>query len=310
MRIVFMGTPEFATPSLRALVDADLAPIAVYTQPDRPAGRGRQLVSSPVKRAALALGIPIYQPASLRPIDAVEQLASLMPDLIIVAAFGQILRPNVISIPVHGILNVHASLLPRWRGAAPIPAAILAGDQETGVTIMQIDPGLDTGPMLSKAALPIAPDDTTGTLTAKLADLGASLLVRTVPRWTSGEIVPEPQDQTQATLAERIKPNDATIDWSQSADTIARRVRAYQPWPGAQSQLFGKRLIILEADAGPSLAGRPGELQLEGRSGLTVVTGDGSLRLRRLQLEGGKALDVAAFRAGRRDLAGVRLQNP
>lgn len=310
MRIVFMGTPEFAVPTLRALAATGNELVAVYTQPDRPAGRGRQLRPSPVKLAALELGLPVVQPASLRPAEEVERLAALAPDVIVVAAYGQILRPNVISIPPHGILNVHASLLPRWRGAAPIPAAILAGDAETGVTIMLIDPGLDTGPILAKRAIPIAEDDTTGSLTAKLATLGADLLVRTLPDWVAGRIVPEPQDDSLATVAPRIQPDDAIIDWRKPAERLAREVRAYQPWPGARTTLHGRQLTILAATPIEGAATPPGAVVLEGRSGLAVATGDGLLRLLRVQLEGGKPLDAASFRAGRRDLAGAVLQPP
>lgn len=310
MRIVFMGTPEFAVPTLRALAATGNELVAVYTQPDRPAGRGRQLRPSPVKLAALELGLPVVQPASLRPAEEVERLAALAPDVIVVAAYGQILRPNVISIPPHGILNVHASLLPRWRGAAPIPAAILAGDAETGVTIMLIDPGLDTGPILAKRAIPIAEDDTTGSLTAKLATLGADLLVRTLPDWVAGRIVPEPQDDSLATVAPRIQPDDAIIDWRKPAERLAREVRAYQPWPGARTTLHGRQLTILAATPIEGAATPPGAVVLEGRSGLAVATGDGLLRLLRVQLQGGKPLDAASFRAGRRDLAGAVLQPP
>jgi methionyl-tRNA formyltransferase len=321
MRVVFMGTPAFAVPSLRALVEHGWAFAGVYTQPDRPAGRGRQVASSPVKRAALELGLPVFQPASLRPADEVERLAELRPDVIVVAAFGQILRSNVISIPPNGIVNVHASLLPRWRGAAPITAAILAGDAETGVTIMQIDPGMDTGPMLAKRAIPIDVTDTTGALTDKLAVLGAELLAEALPRWVAGEIAPEPQDDSLATLAPRVKPEDAIVDWAQPADFIARQVRAYQPWPGAHSWLRGKKLTILAAEpidlqepanapiASRVGAGQPGDL-FPLKNGVVVVTGKGALRLHRVQLEGGKPLDIAAFRAGQRELSGASLANP
>ncbi|MCS6800859.1 MAG: methionyl-tRNA formyltransferase [Chloroflexota bacterium] len=310
MRVVFMGTPDFAVPSLRALAASGNELVAVYTQPDRPAGRGHRLTPSPVKRAALELGVPVHQPVSLRPAEEVARLAALKPDLIVVAAFGQILRPNVISIPQYGILNVHASLLPRWRGAAPIPAAILAGDQVTGITIMLIDPGLDTGPILAQEAIPIAEDDTTGTLTAKLAALGADLLLRTIPAWVAGQIQPTPQDDTLATFAPRVQPTDAIIDWRKPASQIAREVRAYQPWPGAWTTLGGRRLTILAAAPIEGEGAPPGLILPEGRSGLAVATGEGRLRLHRVQLEGGKPLDIASFRAGHRDLIGKILQPP
>jgi methionyl-tRNA formyltransferase len=309
MRVVFMGTPEFAVPTLRALVASGVEVVAAYTQPDRPAGRGRHLMPSPVRVAALELGVPVLQPASLRPADEVARLADFRPDVIVVAAFGQILRPNVISIPPHGILNVHASLLPRWRGAAPIPAAILAGDRETGVTIMLIDPGLDTGPMLAQEAIPIADDDTTASLTAKLATLGADLLIRTLPDWVAGRVVPVPQDDDRATLAPRIRAEDGFVDWRQPAAQIAREVRAYYPWPGARTFLHRRQLTILSATPVEGSAEPPGAVVLEGRAGVAVATGEGLLRLLRVQLEGGKPLDVASFRAGRRDLAGAILQS-
>lgn len=299
-----MGTPEFAVPSLHALATFPAEIAGVYTQPDRPAGRGRHEAAPPVKRAALALGLPVFQPASLRPAAEVERLAALRPDVIVVAAFGQILRPNVISIPPHGILNVHASLLPRWRGAAPIAAAILAGDEETGITLMQIDPGMDTGPMLRKLAIPIEDSDTTGTLTDKLAEAGARLLRDSLADYLAGKITPEPQDNSLATLAPRITTEDAVLDWTMPAADLARQVRAFQPWPGARTALDGKQLTIIAATANDNGSAAPGAIVPRGKSGLAIGTGRGTLEIQRLQLQGGRPMDTAAFRAGHHGLAG------
>jgi methionyl-tRNA formyltransferase len=230
-RIVFMGSPEFAVPTLRAL--AGKYPIAgVVTQPDRPAGRGRNLVSPPVKNLALELGLAIIQPEKLRLPEALQQLQSWAPDLIVVAAFGQILRPVVLDLPPHGCINVHASLLPRWRGAAPINAAILNGDAQTGVTIMQMDAGVDTGAIISQQAGPILPEDTTDSLGQRLAEIGAELLMDTLPGYLSGEIHPQPQENSQATFAQMLKKEDGLLDFNQPAEALARRVRAFTPWPG------------------------------------------------------------------------------
>lgn len=212
-RVIFMGTPEFAVPSLAALAAGAAAVVAVVTQPDRPSGRGQQLAMSPVKAFALAHGLPVWQPPTLKTPEVVAMLAELRPDVIVVAAFGQILRPNVLDLPPHGCINVHASLLPRWRGAAPVQAAILAGDQVTGSTIMRMDPGMDTGPILAQAALTIAPRDTGGTLTARLAQQGADLLAETLPRWLAGEITPRPQDASLATLCRPLRKEQGVIDW-------------------------------------------------------------------------------------------------
>ena len=242
LRLVFMGTPDFAVPSLRALLSlGDVAGrrarvVAVVTQPDRPAGRGGHIQASPVKVAALEAGVPVLQPGRLRRPEHVAELRAYSPDLIVVAAFAQILSREVLDMPAYGCLNVHASLLPRWRGAAPIAAAILAGDTTTGVTIMKMDAGLDTGPILAQRAETIRPDDTAATLTERLATLGASVLVDTLGPWVSGQITPRPQDEAQATLTRPLKREDGLIDWgATAAATVARMARAYDPWPGAAS---------------------------------------------------------------------------
>ena len=308
-RIVFMGTPDFAVPSLQALA-RDHQVVGVVTQPDRPAGRGRRLVAPPVKEAAGALGLEVIQPPTLRRPEAVERLVAWRPDLVVVAAFGQILRPEVLAIPPHGCLNVHASLLPRYRGAAPIPAAILAGDERTGVTIMRMDEGLDTGPMLAQADWPIGPDDTTGSLAADLARLGASLLVEALPGWLEGRIAPRPQDDSQATYCRTLQKEDGLLDWALTASHLDRQVRACDPWPGAYTTWAGQRLKILRARP---LPGRPGPGGVEpGRvvdlaPGTGVVTGEGVLELLEVQLAGKSAMDVQAFAQGRRDFVGSTL---
>lgn len=308
-RIVYMGTPDFAVPSLQALA-RDHQVVGVVTQPDRPAGRGRRLVAPPVKEAAGALGLEVIQPPTLRRPEVVERLVAWRPDLVVVAAFGQILRPEVLGIPPHGCLNVHASLLPRYRGAAPIPAAILAGDERTGVTIMRMDEGLDTGPMLAQADWPIGPDDTTGSLTADLARLGASLLVEALPGWLEGRIAPRPQDDSQATYCRTLQKEDGLLDWALTASHLDRQVRACDPWPGAYTAWAGQRLKILRARP---LPGRPGPGGVEpGRvvdlaPGTGVVTGEGVLELLQVQLAGKSAMDVHAFAQGRRDFVGSTL---
>ena len=308
-RIVFMGTPDFAVPSLQALA-RDHQVVGVVTQPDRPAGRGRRLVAPPVKEAAGALGLEVVQPPTLRRPEAVERLVAWRPDLVVVAAFGQILRPEVLAIPPHGCLNVHASLLPRYRGAAPIPAAILAGDERTGVTIMRMDEGLDTGPMLAQADWPIGPDDTTGSLAADLARLGASLLVEALPGWLEGRIAPRPQDDAQATYCRTLQKEDGLLDWALTASHLDRQVRACDPWPGAYTAWAGQRLKILRARPlpgrpGPGGAG-PGRV-VDLAPGTGVVTGEGVLELLEVQLAGKSAMDVHAFAQGRRDFVGSTL---
>jgi len=303
IRIVFMGTPAFATPSLRALVAhgepgavwADgLAVVGVVTRPDKPVGRGKQIAFSPVKQLALDLGLPVLQPGPLRRPEAFAALQSLAPDLLIVAAFGQILPPSVLGLPSHGPLNIHASLLPRWRGASPIAAAIREGDAETGVTIMRMEEGLDTGPIVSQRATPIGPDETTATLTARLADLGADLLIETLPGWLSGEIAPTPQDDALATMTRPLRKEDGRLDWRQPADALARQIRAVTPWPSAFTTWEGKTLKVLQAhplaELPPSAPTTPGAcFTLGARGGLACACGEGALALDMLQLEGKRA---------------------
>jgi methionyl-tRNA formyltransferase len=249
-RIVFMGSPEFSLPTLQGLARY-YSVVGVVTQPDRPAGRGRILTPPPVKALALSLGLPVIQPNRLREPDALAQLQAWQPDLIVVAAFGQILRQNVLDLPPEGCINVHASFLPRWRGAAPIQAAIAAGDATTGVTVMKMDAGVDTGAILSQSAVEITDQDTGGTLTARLAIKGADLLMATLPDYLDGRIQPQPQDQALATYAPMLKKEDELLDFNLPADVLARRVRAYQPRPGTYILWEGNILKILSTHPHP-----------------------------------------------------------
>jgi methionyl-tRNA formyltransferase len=321
MRVVFMGTPEFALPSLRALVEGGYNIVGVYTRPDRLAGRGRALTPPAVKAAALDYGLPIFQPPGLRRPEAVEELASLKPDVVVVCAFGVILRQPVLDTPAKGVLNVHPSLLPRHRGASPIAAAILAGDEQTGVTIMLLDPGMDTGPILSQRAIPVSPWDTSGSLGDRLAEVGAELLLEVLPRWLADEIKPQPQDDLLATQSALLSKEDGAIDWNLPAIDIWRRVRAFNPWPGAFTTLEGQTLLIWEA--WPLSVGGMGEpgtiLSLTGeqrqmlppevgeKETLAVQTGEGLLAILRLQRAGRRPLAAGEFMRGQRNLFGRRL---
>lgn len=308
-RVVFMGTPEFAVPSLAALLAASYEVAGVLTRADQPAGRGQQVEMSPVKRLALQHDLTIQQPRTLRTAEAQAELAALAPDVIVVAAYGLILPQAVLDLPRFGCVNVHGSLLPRHRGAAPIAAAILAGDTEAGVSIMLMDAGVDTGPVLSTASLPIAADDTTGTLTGRLAALGADLLIGTLPAYLRSDIQPQPQEEAGATYAPRINKEDGQIDWTEPAGLIARRVRAYQPWPSAYTTWNGLLLKVLRsraANEGP-VNTVPGTVIVGPRGTAGVVTGRGVLWLEEVQLAGKRALPVNAFAAGARGFIGSRL---
>lgn len=305
IRVLFMGTPEFAVPALAALIEhaapgrlwaTGLDLIGVVTRPDKPAGRGRKLTVSPVKQYALDQHIRVYQPGPLRRPEADKLLTSLAPDVIVVAAFGQLLPPSVLELPPHCCLNIHASLLPRHRGASPISAAILAGDQETGVTVMLMEEGLDTGPMLAHKAIPIAPEDTTATLTPKLAALGAHLLVETLPEWLAGGMTPQPQDDAQATMTRPIRREDCLLDWTRPAEELGRQVRAFSPRPGAFTHWEGRQVKILQAHPVERDADerQPGQCYQSGAfGGLLCACGQGALRLEVIQLEGKRALPVA-----------------
>jgi methionyl-tRNA formyltransferase len=299
-----MGTPQFAVPSLVALCER-YPVVGVVTQPDRPAGRGRTVTPSPVKSAALARGIAVYQPRSLRAAEAMDPLAEWQPEVIVVAAFGQILPPAVLTLPAHGCLNVHASLLPRYRGAAPIPAAILAADTVTGVTLMRMDEGMDTGPILAQAECAISPEDTTGSLTARLAEVGAQLLVEVLPGWLAGDVAERPQDGTLATYCRPLKKEAGLLDWGAPADRLDRQVRACHPWPGAYTTLRGQVLKIVRARPRPEWAGegQAGTVVLL-PEGLGVATGLGLLELVEVQLAGKRPMAAGEFARGQRGMVG------
>ena len=307
-RVIFMGTPEFAVPTLRALVETGgFHVVGVVTQPDRPAGRGRTLRPSPVKIAAQQAGIPVFQPPTLRRPEAVEQLQQWQPDVIVVAAFGQILRQNVLDLPPHGCINVHASLLPRWRGAAPLQAAIRAGDKESGITIMKMDAGLDTGPILSQRAIPLDPRETGQTLHDKLAALGSTLLLETLPGYLDGTITPQPQpdDESLVTYAPQIKKEDGAIDWTATAVEIDRLIRAFTPWPGTFTFWNGRMLKVLAGEPAEGTAA-PGRVIAYG-DGLAIGTGEGLFVPTRLQLAGKKAVTTEEFVRGQQAIIGSTL---
>ncbi len=294
LRIVFAGTPDFSVPPLAALLAAGHQVTAVYTQPDRPAGRGRKLTASPVKQLALEHGLPVYQPISLKGAAEQAQLAALDADLMVVVAYGLILPQAVLDAPRLGCINIHASLLPRWRGAAPIQRAIAAGDEQTGVTIMQMEAGLDTGPMLHTLACPIAAEDTGGTLHDKLAAMGAQALMEALPGIAAGTALPQPQDDALATYARKLSKDEAQIDWSLAAAELARRVRAFTPWPVAQTTLDGRTVRIWAAGAVTG-EGRPGQVLAGDHDGIDVATGAGALRITRLQMPGKRPTEAADF---------------
>jgi methionyl-tRNA formyltransferase len=309
-RIVFMGSPDFAVPTLEALAASGGFETCLYnivgvvTQPDRPAGRGRTLVPPAVKVAALRLGIPVMQPEKLRLSEAMTQLRAWSPDLIVVAAFGQILHPDVLDLPRFGCINVHGSLLPRWRGAAPIQAAILAGDAETGITIMKMDASVDTGPILSQRYLPIAPDDTAGSLLARLAPLGAELLMDALPRYLRGELVPKPQPEAGATYAPMLKREDELLDFTCPAIELERQIRALNPSPGAYFDWNGVPLKVQRGRvSGAKSPGAGCRLIVEGRP--AMGTGEGILILEEVQPAGRKSMFGKAFLAGGREWEGT-----
>ncbi|WP_366949833.1 methionyl-tRNA formyltransferase [Immundisolibacter sp.] len=309
MNIVFAGTAPFAVPSLKALLAAGHRVVAVYTQPDRPAGRGRKLAASAVKQAALEAGIEVRQPPRLRTPEAASQLAALAPDLLVVVAYGLILPPAILAVPRLGALNVHGSLLPRWRGAAPIERALLAGDAETGVCIMQMDAGLDTGPVFLARREPIRPDDTAGSLRERLAALGAQALCEVVADLERGTAVARPQPAEGACYAAKIDKREAQLDWAQPAAVLERAVRAFNPAPLAWTLWRGQRLRVGGACV---LAGRgaPGQVLAAGAPGVEVACGEGSLLLTALQAEGGRMLSAREFLAGRRIEPGELLELP
>lgn len=298
MRIVFMGTPDFAVPSLRALHAAGHELTLVVTQPDRPRGRKQEPAPPPVKVAALELGLPVYQPEKLTPPGALDPLIAAAPDVAVVVAYGHILRKAALEIPRLGCVNAHGSLLPRFRGAAPINWAIIAGDRTTGITTMLLDEGMDTGPMLLRREVEIAPDETAGSLHDKLMPVAAALLVETLAGLAAGTITPRPQDDSLATVAPLLRKEDGHIDWTRPAAEIERRVRGLTPWPGSYTIMNGESVKVLRARVEGGKSGEPGRVRDCGKDGILVSAGDANLRLLDIQPPGKKAMSACAWLAG------------
>ena len=308
MRIVFMGTPEFAVPSLEALLRSGDQVVGVVSQPDRPKGRGQQLVAPPVKLVAERAGIPILQPLKIRTPEFLQALSAWQPDLIAVAAYGRILHTPILQLPPMGCVNVHGSLLPKYRGAAPVQWAVINGETETGITTMLMDEGMDTGPMLLQEKLEIVSDDTAGTLAPRLAELGGRLLVDTIAQLKAGTLIPKKQDDGHATLAPLLKKEDGLIDWTMSATSLANRVRGLSPWPGAYTFLGEERWNIWKAVPITSgVADNPGTTVMVNKQSILVATGEGLLDIREIQTANSKRMSVAQFLAGHRITAGVQL---
>ncbi len=297
LRILFAGTPEFSVPCLQGLLDSPHSVIAVYTQPDRPAGRGRKLQASPVKVQAQTARIPVYQPKTLRDPQAIATLRQLQPDLMVVIAYGLLLPEEVLAIPKLGCLNLHASLLPRWRGAAPIQRAILAGDGETGVSLMHMELALDAGPVYAQQRIALGGRETAGQVHDRLAALSPDLLLAALPHILDGSLQPQPQDDRRATYAKKITKEEAWIDWHRSAQEIDRQIRAFHPWPIAQTRSGAQILRIWAAEPLPDkrTQAAPGTVLAESDSGIEVATGAGQLRITRLQRPGKRPLPAAEF---------------
>ncbi len=303
-RIVFMGTPDFAVKSLEACFGLGEV-VAVVTQPDKPRGRGHEVSFSPVKAVAVARGVPVLQPAKLKGTPFAQELKALSPDVAVVTAYGKILPREVLDAPAKGCLNVHASLLPRFRGAAPIQWALALGDEKTGVCLMKMDEGMDTGPVLDRAELAISPTDTSATLHDKLATLGGEVLTRALPKYLRGELTPVPQAAEGVVMAPMIEKEDGALDWSRPAAELERRLRAFTPWPGAFTRLGPALLKVRQARVGTG-RGEPGTLLAVGPEGIEVACGDGSLWLLELQPEGKRAMSARDFLAGHKLAAGAR----
>ena len=308
MRVVFMGTPEFAVPPLEQLVANRFQVGGVYTRPDKLSGRGLHAAAPPLKRAALSLELPVFQPDSLKDGATITELAALRPDVIVVAAYGQILPPAVLDIPRHGALNIHPSLLPRYRGPAPVAAAILAGGRFTGLSVMLMEPGLDCGPILSQAQVAIADTDTTATLTDKLSEVAAHMIQEVLIGWSRGELTPRPQDEARASYFGAISKEDGEIDWRLPAPDIWRRVRAYYPWPGGFTRWRGKRLRIIAATPLSRVAAdEAGRVVVLDEAAFGVQTGEGVLGVLGVQLEGKREMTSEEFLRGQRDFIGAVL---
>jgi methionyl-tRNA formyltransferase len=303
VRLVFAGTPDFAATALNALLQTDHEVVGVYSQPDRPSGRGRKLAPSPVKQAALDAGIPVFQPQTLKTPEAREQLTDLNADIMVVAAYGLILPQAILDIPRHGCLNIHASLLPRWRGAAPIQRAIAAGDRQTGITIMQMDAGLDTGDMLLKLTTPITDSDTGGSLHDRLADLGGDAIIDALAGITEGTLRPTPQDNAQACYASKLSKEEGQIDWTEDATAIHRKIRAFNPWPGTYTDAGDLRVRLHESEVVDITSDRhPGTVVARSREGIDIACGLDVLRVTRLQLPGSRAQSVNDLINGGKDI--------
>lgn len=308
MKIVFMGTPDFAVGALEALVEAGHEVVAVVTQPDKPKGRGKEMQKTPVKECALKYNIEVFQPVKIKTPEAVEVLRGYGADLFVVAAFGQILSKEILDMPKFGCVNIHASLLPKYRGAAPIQWAILDGEKETGVTIMQMNEGLDTGDMLTKVIVPIENTDTGESLFDKLAEAGAKLLVETIPQIEAGTVLPQPQDDSLSTYAKMIKKEMGLIDWKKEAVVLERLVRGMNSWPSAYTHFNGKTLKIWEASIENTKTDKaPGTVVEVTKNSIKVQTGQDLLVLKQIQLEGKKRMDVAAFLLGYKVEVGIIL---
>ncbi|HEX5647623.1 MAG TPA: methionyl-tRNA formyltransferase [Nitrospira sp.] len=308
MRIVFMGTPEFAVPSLEALLASEDQIVGVVTQPDRPKGRGHELAPPPIKLIAQRSGIPFLQPLKIRTAEFLESLAAWKPDLIAVTAFGRILHAPILNLPSMGCVNVHGSLLPKYRGAAPVQWAVINGETETGITTMLMDEGMDTGAMLLQERIPILPEDTAGTVVPRLAELGGRLLVETIRQLKAGAMTPRAQDSTQATMAPLLKKEDGVIDWTGSAQSIINRIRGMSPWPGAYTFHGQERWNIWKAVAVPEPAqAQPGTLVTVTKQSIRVATGNGVLEILEIQTANSKRMPVGQFLAGHRIDSGVRL---
>ncbi len=295
LRILFAGTPAFSVPPLLALIEADYQVTAVYTQPDRPAGRGRKLTPSPVKTTALQHGLPVEQPANFKnPVD-IAHLAAYQADLMVVVAYGLLLPENVLNTPRLGCINIHASLLPRWRGAAPIQRAVMAGDANSGISIMQMEKGLDTGPVYLHQSILLSVGETSGSLHDKLSELGAHTLIKALPGIIDGRLAAEPQDEHQACYAHKLNKSEAWIDWQQSASQILRQIQAFNPWPVAQTRLGKMHWRIWEAEEIPGTINTPGTIISAKPEGIDVATGNQLLRIKKLQIPGKRAMNARDF---------------
>lgn len=309
MRIIFMGTPDFSVPTLESLVTSRHEVIAVVTQPDKPKGRGKEVQMTPVKETALQHGIPVYQPVRAREASFVEEMRSLAPDVMVVIAFGQILSKELLEVPRLGCVNIHASLLPKYRGAAPIQWAVINGDQETGITTMMMDVGMDTGDMLEKLVIPLAEKETGGSLFDRMSLLGGDLILSTLDKLEDGTLVRIPQNHEEATHVKKIEKSMGDIDWTMEAAAIERLIRGLNPWPSAYTRWNGRMLKIWEADVeADGQAGEAGEVLVAAGSDLRVQTGSGILNIRSLQPEGKKRMDTAAFLRGYPVKAGERFE--